>query len=144
MAAEAKQPMKSIEQVTASPGSGLVGDRYEAGRGSFSQPDNRDREVTFIEIEAIEAVNQEYDLNVAASDTRRNLVTQAVPLNHLVGREFSVGDVRFVGIRLCEPCRHLEQLTCMGINKALTHRGGLRAQVLSPGFVRTGDLVHPD
>jgi MOSC domain-containing protein YiiM len=64
-----------------------------------------------------------------------------VALNHLVGREFSVGDVRLRGTMLCEPCGHLEKLTRPGVRKSLVHRGGLCAQILSDGEIRVGDQV---
>ena len=64
-----------------------------------------------------------------------------VPLNHLVGQEFTIGEVRLRGLRLCEPCGHLEKLTQPGIIKALLHRGGLRAEILSDGTLNPGDIV---
>ena len=70
-----------------------------------------------------------------------NGVDLGVPLNHLVGREFLIGDVRCRGIRLCEPCSHLEKITGKEVVKALTHRGGLRAQVLTDGVLQVGDEI---
>jgi len=64
-------------------------------------------------------------------------------LNHLVGREFVVGGVRLRGIRLCEPCSHLEGLTRRGVLAGLVHRGGLRAQILVGGEIRVGDPIAP-
>ena len=45
------------------------------------------------------------------------------------------------GIRLCEPCSYLEQMTAAGIREALVHRGGLRATILAGGTVRPGDSI---
>jgi MOSC domain-containing protein YiiM len=70
-------------------------------------------------------------------------VTRGVPLNHLVGREFTVGGVRLRGIKLCEPCAHMESLSRPGARKALLHRGGLRAQILESGTIRAGDPIAP-
>ena len=74
-------------------------------------------------------------------NSRRNIVTKGVALNHLVGREFRVGEVTLRGIRLCEPCGHLEELTQKGVMQALVHRGGLRAQILIDGTIRVGDTI---
>jgi len=74
-------------------------------------------------------------------DARRNIVTRDVPLNHLVGREFQIGDVKLQGLRLCEPCSHLESLTGLPVIKSLRHRGGLRAQILTQGIIRVGDAI---
>jgi MOSC domain-containing protein YiiM len=69
------------------------------------------------------------------------VITRGVALNHLVGREFQIGDVKVRGIRLCEPCDHLQRLTGGEIIKGLAHRGGLRAQILTQGTIRVGDQV---
>ena len=74
-------------------------------------------------------------------ETRRNVVTRGVALNHLVGKRFRVGEVMLQGIRLCEPCEHLESLTRPGVRAALVHRGGLRAQILEGGAIRVGDSI---
>jgi MOSC domain-containing protein YiiM len=60
-----------------------------------------------------------------------------------VGKEFTAGNVRFKGLKLCEPCAHLEKLTQEGVREALVHRGGLRAQILTEGVLRVGDAVAP-
>lgn len=140
-AAAAMQPMESIEAVA---GKGLLGDRYEAARGAFSRGANDpDKQVTLIEREAIEAAAGDYKLEVAHATTRRNLLTTGVPLNHLVGREFFVGPVKLRGVKLCEPCGYLEKLTLPGIEDALRHRGGLRAEILTDGTLRIGDSIRP-
>jgi len=64
-----------------------------------------------------------------------------VLLNDLVGRRFRVGDVECVGVELCEPCLHLQQLTRPEIIKDLIHRGGLNAGILTDGQIRVGDRV---
>jgi MOSC domain-containing protein YiiM len=69
------------------------------------------------------------------------VVTRGVPLNHLVGKEFSIGDVRVRGIRLCEPCDHLQKVTGKSVIKSFLHRGGLRAQILSEGIIRVGTTI---
>ncbi len=64
-------------------------------------------------------------------------------MNHLVGTQFRVGAVVLRGIRLCEPCEHLESLTRAGVRTALVHRGGLRAEILEGGEIRIGDRIEP-
>ena len=138
-------PMRAVESVDAVTGQGLNGDRYSKGAGTFQQGKSAEpsQEVTLIEREAIEAVNREYEIKISPADTRRNLLTEMVPLNQLVGQTFTVGDVTLRGVKLCEPCGHLEQLTHKGVEKALVHRGGLRAQVVAGGTLRVGDAVRP-
>jgi MOSC domain-containing protein YiiM len=134
------QPVERIEAVS---GHGLVGDRYFNKEGTFSAKDGAEREVTLIESEALEGLAREYKISLEAAQTRRNLLTRGVPLNHLVGRTFAIGDVVLRGIRLCEPCGHLEALTCRGVKTGLAHRGGLRAQVVTGGTLHAGAVVTP-
>jgi hypothetical protein len=132
----------AVPQVRAVPGKGLEGDRYFRGVGTFSKSvPQPDFEVTLIEIESIEALRREYGIDLAPHESRRNIVTRGVPLNHFVGQEFKVGEVLLRGHRLCEPCSHLQALTREGVLKGLIHRGGLRAQILSAGVIRVGDAV---
>jgi MOSC domain-containing protein YiiM len=140
IASAAEGPPQSVDQAVAIPGSGLEGDRYALHVGTFYKSDP-DYELTLIEAEAIEAVRRDYQIEILAGDARRNIVTRNVALNHLVGEEFCIGDVRIRGIRLCEPCDHLQRLTGKPLIKSLLHRGGLRAQVLTAGTIRVGDQV---
>jgi MOSC domain-containing protein YiiM len=133
------QDLHPVESTHAEPGRGLDGDRYRRN-GSAGRPD---QEVTLIEMEALEALARECQIEIEAFKSRRNLMTRGVPLNHLVGREFTVGDVVLRGIRLCEPCDHLEMLTVKGIKDGLHHRGGLRAEVVKGGTLRSGDTIRP-
>jgi MOSC domain-containing protein YiiM len=131
-------PMARREAAAAVAGCGLIDDCYAAGGQGSVRPD---QEVTLIEQEAIDAACRDYELSFDHLTTRRNLLTAGVPLNHLVGREFAVGEVILRGVELCEPCGHLEQLTIPGIKRALVHRGGLRAHVVRSGTVRVGDRI---
>lgn len=134
-------PLSAQPVVVARPGKGLDGDRYADGTGTFYKPGRPDIEVTLIEIEALEALNRDYGVELAAGDARRNIVTRGVSLNHLVGKRFTVGGATFEGIRLCEPCGHLAKLTSDRVRQGLIHRGGLRARVITEGEIRAGDSI---
>ena len=85
--------MESLTHAFVVAGRGLQGDRYYEGLGTYSTHPGTGREVTLIESEAIEALKSDYDVDIEAAQARRNIVTRAVALNHLVGREFTVGEV---------------------------------------------------
>jgi MOSC domain-containing protein YiiM len=128
-----------VARVRAVPGRGLEGDRnYYAGEGT--QPE-RDRELTLIATEALEALAAEHGIELTAAESRRNVATRGIDLNRLEGRRFRVGDVDCEGIELCEPCNHLQGLTKPGVLRGLVHRGGLRAAILSHGEIAVGDTV---
>lgn len=143
LASNAAEPLVAVDRVKVVVGLGLEGDRYFHKRGTFSKKPMPGRDVTLIEAEAIEAVQKDYDLDIGPGDARRNIVTRGVPLNHLVGHKFRVGDATLIGIRLCEPCTHLTKLVNGEFRKALVHRGGLRAEVIEGAEIEPGDTIQP-
>ena len=138
---KAGTPLERRDEVVAIEGEGLEGDRYRDAEGTFSDRPGSGRHVTLIEAEAIEAIAKEDGIVIDPTEARRNLVTRGVALNHLVDREFTVGDVVLRGTRLCEPCGHLTKLTGHPMTTALLHRAGLRADIVSGGVIRVGDPV---
>jgi MOSC domain-containing protein YiiM len=138
-------PMQLREEVRAVPGRGLEGDRYFSANGTFSErrlPGREITELTLIESEVIQHLRLEWGLDVAEADGRRNLVTRGVALNDLVGSEFEVGEVRLRGASLCEPCVSLVKSSeHRHLLRALAHKGGLRAEILSEGTIALGDPV---
>ena len=154
IAPTASAPMVTLAEARAVPGRGLEGDRYFLGTGHYSpRPSAGGREVTLIELEAVEALEhgilnaagERLGIKITAAETRRNVATSGVPLNHLVDRTFWVGEVRMRGTRLCEPCTYLEDVVARPrLMSGLLHRGGLRARILTDGVIRVGDVVRPD
>lgn len=140
MAAEAATPLIAAGEVRAEPGRGLEGDRYWARQGTFWKP-KPDFELTLIEVESLEALRAETGVLLEPWEARRNLATRGVRLNDLVNRQFSVGEVTLAGIRLCEPCGHLERLTGRTLRPFLEGRGGLRAAIVTGGTIRVGDPI---
>src|SRR6266849_906541 len=140
IAPKAEAPLQSVDEVRAIPRRGLEGDRYFFRQGTYYEP-QPDRELTLIEAEAIEALKNEFQIEFDLSASRRNLVTRGVPLHHLVGKEFWIGEVKARGLRLCEPCAHLQRLSHPKVLPGLIHRGGLRAQILTEGIIRVGETL---
>jgi hypothetical protein len=136
VAPEAEAPLAAVESVVAMAGRGLDGDRYAAGRGTFSGP-GRGYQLTLVEAETLQ------ELNVSWERARRNVVTRGVSLNPLVGRRFRIGEVECIGRRLCQPCAHLEKVSGAGLLRALVHRGGLRADILVGGTIELGNEIVP-
>ena len=133
--------MRAVHEVAVLAGRGLDGDRYCNLTGTYSNHPGDGRHVTLIESEAFEALRRDYGITLAPSAARRNIVTRNVALNHWVGQEFHVGAVTLRGTRLCEPCLHLEKLSGVNVMRGLIHRGGLRAEIVSGGTIRVGDVV---
>jgi MOSC domain-containing protein YiiM len=142
VAADATAAMEPLIEVRATT-EGLVGDRYGAGAGTFSGGHAPGSALTLIESEALATVRLADGSLLAPAQARRNVVTRGISLNDLVGRRFVVGAIECYGQRLCEPCAHWQRLTQPGVLRGFVHRGGLRADVLSPGVIRVGDPVSP-
>jgi hypothetical protein len=140
LAAEAEGSMRELPSAEAIEGRGLRGDRYERGAGTFSNPGGRGYDLTLVEAEALEELSAK-GVELSPIEARRNLVVRGIALDDLIGRRFRVGEVECLGQRRCEPCSHLERLTRPGVLRGLVHRGGLRADILSGGRIRTGDSV---
>src|SRR5436189_3556995 len=93
IAVSAGAPMNSLERIEAVAGRGLEGDRYFNSIGAYSNEPGSGREITLIELEAVEALRRDYGIELAPAQYRRNVVTRGIALNHWVGRNFSIGKV---------------------------------------------------
>ena len=140
LAAEAEGTMREVPSAEAVEGRGLRGDRYERGAGTFSNPRGRGYDLTLVETEGLDELSAK-GVELSPIEARRNIVVRGIALDDLIGRRFRVGEAECFGQRRCEPCSHLEKLTRPGVLRGLVHRGGLRADILSGGRIRTGDSV---
>jgi MOSC domain-containing protein YiiM len=143
-------PVRALASVEATAGVGLAGDRYARGEGFWPGAAGRaqgalpqeSRDLTLIEAEAIDDLRV-HGITLEPGESRRNITTRGVRLNELVGKEFTIGEVRARGTELCEPCTHLVALTGKPLLKPLVHRGGLRADLLTSGRIKVGDAIVP-
>ena len=125
--------IEPVDAVSALAGKGLRGDRK-----FFADGAGPGRALTLIEAEALE------DVGLTGAQSRRQVVVRGVRLNDLIGRRFRVGEVECLGVELCEPCLHLQEMTRPGIIKELVHRGGLNADILNDGRIAVGDPILVD
>jgi hypothetical protein len=139
---KARAPMVAQQTAELVAGLGITGDRYALRTGTYSQiPDVR--EVTLIETETLEALLRDHQIDLPPDQTRRNLRTEGVPLNHLVGKRFRVGAVLLEGGRLNFPCKYLDLVTGLSVCDLLTHRSGLNCRIIESGEIRAGDPITP-
>lgn len=143
IAPEASAPMAELDAARLIEGVGIEGDRYATARGTYSHKPHADRQVTLIEMETLDALARDHGIDLPPQETRRNLTTAGVPLNHLVGRQFRVGDVVLAGGRLNVPCQYLEDLLGKPVFKPLIHRSGLNCRIVKGGTIRPGDTIRP-
>lgn len=145
IAPAASVPLESVTTAELVAGSGIKGDRYFSGVGTFSKKlkDQPDRELTLIEAEEIDGFNESAGTAFDYGAFRRNVVVSGVPLNELVGKTFKVGEITAEGIRLCEPCKYLGGCLVPEVETKMAGRAGLRARIVSGGSIRVGDPIRP-
>jgi hypothetical protein len=136
----ARAPMEPHETAILIAGEGIEGDRYLSGTGTYSQITDV-REVTLIEVETLIALRRDHGVELAPHEHRRNLTTEGVPLNHLVGRQFWVGPVQLEGARLNTPCKYLDLVTGKAVCDLLIHRSGLNCRIVEGGDINLGDAI---
>jgi len=140
LAPAAGAPTRTVAVALAVAGTGLEGDRYAAGTGSFAagRPGSA---LTLVDAAVLDELAAERGGPV---DHRRNVVVRGTDLNALVGHRFRLGEALCEGRRLCEPCALLERRNGGGVLRPLVHRGGLRADVLRGGRIAIGDTLAPE
>lgn len=143
IAERAGAPMVDMREVLAVAGQGLEGDRYFKGTGFFSHDEGPRRQITLFETEVIDAMRRDQNVELTPGECRMNLLTRNVPLSQLVGRKFRVGITVLRGVRLNEPCQHLEDVVGKKLLSVLVHRCGLNAEIMEGGIIRPGDEVVP-
>jgi MOSC domain-containing protein YiiM len=143
IAEAASVEMEALAEAELVAGHGIAGDRYANGKGTYSDRPHADRQVTLIEEETLVALKRDHGIELAPEETRRNLLTRAVPLNHLVGRQFRVGAVLLYGGRLNVPCAYLDELLGKPLFGPLTNRSGLNCRIIEGGVIRPGDRIVP-
>lgn len=136
-------PMRAMPSLTLVAGKGIEGDRYMIGReeGFYSHKPEDGRQVTLFELETLEALQRDHRIELGPHEHRRNVTVEGVPLNHLVGRRFWLGETLLEATRLSIPCRHIEEITGKAIFDPLINRSGLNCRILQGGVVKLGDTL---
>ena len=125
-------PMVEVPQIECVAGHGIRGDRF------FDYRKNYKGQITFFSLEVLDELCgalelQDYSPNLL----RRNAMTRDVDLNSLIGKEFEVQGIGFLGICECRPCYWMNRAIAPGAEDFLKGRGGLRAKILSNGTLRS-------
>jgi len=128
--------IKEVESIEVLANKGVVGDRH------FSDYNDPFCQLTLIESENIDYYNLKYGLNIPYVEFRRNIVTEGIRLNELIGKKLRIGNVEVEAVDLCRPCRHLTEILCQdNILKEFLRKGGLRCQILTSSIIKIGDEI---
>ena len=130
------EDMLEVNSVKVIAKKGIINDRY------FDENNDKDIQITLIESENIDYVNEILLSNISYVDFRRNIITKGIKLNELVNKEFTIGNVKIRGHRLCDPCKYLQdKLQQKNLVKKLANKGGLRCEILSDGIISAKDNI---
>jgi MOSC domain-containing protein YiiM len=129
-------PTIEVVEIECVAGRGIRGDRY------FDHEKNYRGQITFFSAEVFARLQNELNLSGASPGVaRRNVLTEGVDLNALIGREFEIQGVRFAGVEECRPCYWMNRAFAHEQAEAwLKGRGGLRARILSSGVLQRDAL----
>jgi MOSC domain-containing protein YiiM len=124
-------PTEEVGEIHCVAGAGIRGDRF------FNFKEDYKGQITFFADETYRHLCERFDVrDKPPAVFRRNVITRGVDLNSLIGHEFEVQGVRFVGVEESKPCSWMNHAFCPGAEAALKDRGGLRAKILSDGILR--------
>ena len=126
----------NVNNVEAVKGKGLVNEKH------FKENNDKRCQITLIEIENIIHYNKITGTTIPAINFLRNIITEGIQLNVLVGKEFYIGAVKVKAHDLCRPCKNLQKFFQQkNTVKELLHTGGLRCEILSNGKIFVNDQI---
>ncbi len=135
------QPMQPLQTAALIAGRGIEGDRYFLETGTYSGIPGEDRQITLIESEMLERVATDCGEEIHMNEHRRNLTVSGVPLQHLVGLQFTVGEAVLQGVRINQPCKYLNLMLKRDVYMPLWNRSGLNCKIITGGMIHVGDRV---
>lgn len=125
-------PTLEVAMIDCVAGHGIRGDRF------FDYREDYKGQITFFSLEVFDELCRTLHLrDCSLALLRRNVVTQNVILAELIGEEFEVQGVRFLGTGECRPCYWMNHAIGPGAEGFLAGRGGLRARILTDGRLRS-------
>ena len=128
--------MIEVPTVECVAGRGLRGDRF------FDYVENYKGQITFFSLDVFDELCGVLQLNGAVpSSVRRNVFVRDIDLNTLIGKDFEVQGIRFHGTEESRPCEWMNRAIAPGARDFLRGRGGLRARIVTDGFLRSKSQV---
>ncbi|MDB6146967.1 MAG: molybdenum cofactor biosysynthesis protein [Spartobacteria bacterium] len=126
-------PAVEMPMIECVAGHGIRGDRFFDYRQEYKG------QITFFALEVFDELCHALKLqNCSPALVRRNVMTRGVDLNELIGENFDVQGVQFHGTGECRPCYWMDRAIAPGAESFLEGHGGLRAQILTDGELRSG------
>lgn len=129
-------PLQEVGQVECVAGHGLRGDRFYDYKNDYKG------QVTFFAQETFDQLSAAFpQVEKSPGVLRRNVIVSGADLLALIGQEFELQGVRFRGTAHCKPCYWMNRAFAPGAEDWLMeNKGGLRAKILTDGWLKTGSV----
>lgn len=125
-------PAREVPEVHCVAGQGLEGDRF------FGFKDDYKGQATLFAYETYERMCAQFGVQDKTPGVfRRNIITEGLDLTSLIGQEFELQGVHFLGTQESTPCHWMNEAFAPGAEEALRGHGGLRVKILTDGALRS-------
>tara|TARA_B100000131_G_scaffold287785_1_gene298671 strand:- start:54 stop:500 length:447 start_codon:yes stop_codon:yes gene_type:complete len=125
-----------VNQAYLEKNKGIINDRY------YNNFKNKEEQVTLINLEEIEIFNKKINREINPKDFRRNIIVSGIKLNKLIGKKIKINNVILYIHEICQPCNYLQKkLSASNLVKLLVNKSGVRAEILSSGFIEVGNKI---
>jgi MOSC domain-containing protein YiiM len=124
-------PIIEVPEAECVSGCGLRGDRFFGYRPDYKG------QISLFAAEIFDALRREFNVaELSPAAFRRNVITEGIDLNSLIGQSFTLQGVELQGVEECRPCHWMDQAIAPKAEDWLKGRGGLRCRILSDGVIR--------
>jgi len=125
-----------VNQAYLEKGKGIVNDRY------YENFKEKKEQVTLINLEEINAFNNQVNQNIEPKDFRRNIIVSGIDLNKLIDKQIKINQVILKIHEICQPCKYLQdKLKLPSLVKLLVNKSGVRAEIIKSGNLSVGDTI---
>ena len=125
-----------VNQAFLEKNKGIVNDRY------YNNFKHSMEQVTLIDKEEIDLFNYNIKKNIDYKDFRRNIIVSGLNLIKCINKTILINDVKLKIHEICQPCKYLQdKLRTPELVKLLVNKSGVRAEIITSGFVKVNDRV---
>ena len=125
-----------VNQAFLEKNKGIVNDRY------YNNFKHSMEQVTLIDKEEIDFFNYNIKKNIDYKDFRRNIIVSGLNLIKCINKTILINDVKLKIHEICQPCKYLQdKLRTPELVKLLVNKSGVRAEIITSGFIKVNDRV---
>ena len=125
-----------VNQAYLEKNKGIVNDRY------YENFKNKKEQVTLIDIEEINVFNKLVGQDIDYKDFRRNIIVSGFKICEMVGEKIKINNSILKIHEICQPCNYLQKkLNSPNLIKRLLNKSGVRAEILSSGYIGVGSKI---